>query len=296
MTTRDAAPADVVAGPGSGIDVQQPGAAGGAGERGGSRRLAPWLARLLKGCAGLLGLVAALELLRATDVLPPAAVPSTSAIVRAAIDSTASGDLPAALGNTALAWFLGVLVATAIGVPIGMAVGLSRWADSATKRAIEFLRPIPVVALIPMAVVLFGIELSMQVFLIAIACVWPVLLGTRGGVRGVDPLQVDTARTFGLGRLAIVGHVVLPAAVPAIATSLRVGASLGVVVAIAAQLISGSPGLGNLLINSQRAGLNDVVWACLVVTGLFGVAVNLGLAAIERRVGGWQEASTEGRR
>ena len=107
----------------------------------------------------------------------------------------------------------------------------------------------------------------MQVFLIAIACVWPLLLGARGGVRAVDPLQVDTARSFGLGPVAIVRRVVLPGDVPAIVTALRLSASLGLVVAVGAQLISGSPGLGSLLVSSQNAGRNDVVWACLLVTG-----------------------------
>ncbi len=252
--------------------------------------------RTLQACAGLAGLVLVFELLRLVGVLPATTVPSTSAILGALRTSVSEGDMGAALAVTALAWLLGVLVAAAIGIPLGITVGLSRWADSATQRAVDLLRPVPVVALVPMAIVLFGIELSMQVFLIALACVWPLLLGSRGGVRAVDPLQVDTARTFGLGRVAVVLRVVLPASLPAIATALRVGASLGVVVAVGAQLISGSPGLGTLLVSSQNAGRNDVVWACLLVIGSFGVAVNLLLAAGERRVAGWQDLSTEARR
>jgi len=258
--------------------------------------LIPAARRTLQACAGLAGLVLAFELLRLTGVLPSASVPSTVTILEALSTSVQDGNMIPALGSTALAWLLGVLAAAAIGIPLGIAVGLSRWVDSTTQRAVELLRPIPAVALVPMAIVLFGIELSMQIFLITVACVWPVLLGTRGGVRAVDPLQVDTARTFGLGSFSAVRRVVVPAALPAIVTSLRVAASLGVVVAVGAQLISGSPGLGTLLVNNQRAGQNDVVWACLLVAGLFGVAINLLLAAAERGVAGWQELSTEGRR
>lgn len=252
--------------------------------------------RTLQSCAGLLGLVVAFEAVRAIGLLPASAVPGTWSIATALGSSIASGEMTSAVASTAQAWLLGVLVAALVGIPLGMAIGLSTWADATTKRAVEFLRPVPVVALVPMAVVLFGIDIGMQVFLIALACIWPVLLGTRGGVRAVDPLQVDTARTFGLGRVEVVRRVMLPASVPAIITALRVGASLGVVVAIASQLISGSPGLGQLLIASQRAGATDVVWACLVVAGLFGVVVNLILAALERSVASWQELSTEGRR
>ena len=252
--------------------------------------------RTLQGCVGLVALIAAFELLRVTGILPAASVPSTPAIFGALRESIGAGDMTAALGYTALAWLLGVSVAAAIGVPIGMIIGLSRWADSATQRAIELLRPIPVVALVPLAIVLFGTDLSMQVFLIALACVWPVLLGSRGGVRAVDPLQIDTARTFGLASVAVVRRVVFPASLPAIATALRVGATIGVVVAVAAELISGSPGLGSLLIDRQNAGDNGVVWACLLVAGLLGLAVNLLLAFAERAVAGWQELSTEARR
>ncbi|MFC7485653.1 ABC transporter permease [Knoellia pratensis] len=256
----------------------------------------PPVRKALQVGAGLAGLVLVFEALRLLGVLPRASVPSTGEIVAAVAGSFSSGTMGEALGVTALAWLLGVLLAAGIGVPVGVMVGLSRWADSATGRAVELLRPIPVVALVPLAVVLFGIEVSMQVFLVALACVWPVLLGSRGGVRTVDPLQVETARTFGLGSVASVFRVVLPASVPAIVTALRIGASLGVVVAVGAQLISGSPGLGTLLVTSQNAGRNDIVWACLLVTGLFGVIVNVLLAAAERGIAGWQELSTEGRR
>ncbi|MFB9466597.1 ABC transporter permease [Streptomyces cinereospinus] len=252
--------------------------------------------RTFKALAGLALLVATFEVLRATGVMPSTSVPSTTAIFDALMTSVSEGDMGPAIGNTALAWFGGLLLACAIGIPLGILVGLSDWADSATRRAVEALRPVPAVALVPMAIVLFGIELEMQMFLIAIACVWPLLLGTRGGVRAVDPQQIDTARSFGLGPVATVRRVVLPAAIPAIATALRLSASLGLVVAVGAQLISGSPGLGNLLVTSQNAGRNDVVWACLLVTGVFGVTINLLLAAAERGVAGWQQLSTEGRR
>lgn len=250
----------------------------------------------MQGTAGLACLVFLFEGLRAVGVLPSASVPSTAAILGAVWTSTSEGEMASAVGYTLLAWFLGLVVAAGLGVPIGIAVGLSQWADSATKRAIEILRPVPAVALVPMAIVLFGIRLPMQVFLIVVACIWPLLLGARGAVRAVDPLQIETASTFGLGPIAVVRRVVLPASVPAISTALRLSASLGLVVAVGAQLISGSPGLGSLLVSSQNAGLNDVVWACLVVTGAIGVVINLVLAAAERGIAGWQALSTEARR
>lgn len=252
--------------------------------------------RTLQACVGLATLVLAFEGIRRTGLLPTTSVPSTGEILTALGASLVDGDMVSAIGYTILAWLLGLLVATAIGIPGGILVGLSRWADRATRSAVEILRPVPAVALVPVAIVLFGIQVPMQVFLIAIACVWPLLLGARGGVRAVDPLQVDTARSFGLSQLAIIRRVVLPATVPAMVTALRLSASLGLVVAVGAQLISGSPGLGSLLVSSQNAGKNDVVWACLLVTGALGVVINLLLASAERGIAGWQALSTEGRR
>jgi len=249
--------------------------------------------RTAKACAGLLVLVAVFETLRLLAILPSQDVPSTVDIARALVSSVADGELPSALGSTITAWLLGVALAAVIAVPLGVAVGRSRWADSTTRVAVEFLRPIPVVALVPVAIVLFGLEPAMQVFLVALACIWPVMLGTRHGVRAVDPLQLDTARTFGLSGSSVMRRVVLPASLPSIVTALRVGASLGVVVAIAAEIVSGSPGLGKLLIDNQQAGNNGVVYACLVVAGVFGVVVNLALARGERVLAGWQEATTE---
>lgn len=252
--------------------------------------------RTLQACAGLACLVVVFEGLRAVGFLPATSVPSSVEILQATWTSLSEGEMASAIGYTLLAWLLGLLVAAGLGIPIGITVGLSQWADSATKRAVEILRPIPAVALVPVAIVLFGIKLPMQVFLIVVACIWPLLLGARGGVRAVDPLQIETASTFGLGPIAVVRRVVLPASIPAISTALRLSASLGLVVAVGAQLISGSPGLGSLLVNSQDAGLNDVVWACLLVTGVIGVVINLVLAAAERGIAGWQELSTEARR
>ena len=267
--------------------------AAGQGRRHRAARVVRLASRFAKGAAGLVVLVAIFEGLRAMGALPSGSVPSAADIGAAILDSVRAGDLGAALWNTALAWFLGVLAAALIGVPLGVTVGSSRWADATTQRTTDFLRPIPAVALVPLAIVVFGIELGMQVFLVSVACVWPILIGTRSAVRAVDPLQLETARTFGLGRASVISRVVLPASLPVIVTSLRVGAGLGVVVVVAAELISGSPGLGTLLVQSQPAGRDNVAWACVVVAGALGGVVNMVLALAERRFASWQEQSTE---
>ena len=137
--------------------------------------------RALQACAGLACLVLVFEGLRAAGILPATSVPSTGAIVKATFTSLSDGEMTSAIGYTLLAWVLGLLVSAGLGIPAGIAIGLSEWSDATTKRAVEVLRPIPAVALVPVAIVLFGIKLPMQIFLITVACIWPLLLGARGG-------------------------------------------------------------------------------------------------------------------
>lgn len=253
-------------------------------------------ARVLKGAAGLAVVALLYELLGASGLLPRSAVPGLGSVLAALGEGLSSGDLLSALGSTALAWFFGVALAVVVAVPLGTAIGLVPVVDDATRIAVEFLRPVPAVALVPVAIVVFGLQLGMQVFLVALACTWPVLLGTRHGVRAVDPLLVESSQVLGARGPAVLRRVLLPAALPAISTAVRTGASLGVVVAVAAELVSGSPGLGAYLIEVQGAGRSDAMIATVLVAALFGLVVNTAVALAERRTAGWQELSTEGRR
>lgn len=251
----------------------------------------------VKGAAGFAVLLAVYELLRLTSVLPEGSAPSTSAVLGALVDGfRAEAPLRTGLLSTAQAWSIGVLVAVCLGMILGAAVGLSAWADALTRTSVEFLRPVPAVALVPVAIVLFGLQITMQVFLVAVACIWPVLVGTKHAVRAVDPLLLDTARMLGLSRMGRLRRVMLPAAVPSVATGIRTAAGLGVVVAVAAELVSGSPGLGNYLIKSQQAGQTASAFAGVLLAGVLGLTVNVVLAGLERRVSGWQIETTEGRR
>ena len=254
------------------------------------------IVRAAKGAVGLALVVALYQLVSVSGLLPASVVPGVGAVGTALVEGVRSGDLPSALGSTALAWFLGVALAVVVAVPLGTAIGLVPVVDAATRIAVEFLRPVPAVALVPVAIVVFGLELGMQVFLVALACTWPVLLGTRHGVRAVDPLLVESSRVLGARGPAVLRRVLLPAALPAISTAVRTGAGLGVVVAVAAELVSGSPGLGAHLVEVQSAGRADAAIATVLVAALLGLVVNTAVALAERRAAGWQELSTEGRR
>ncbi|MFD7709324.1 ABC transporter permease [Streptomyces sp. NPDC059785] len=251
-----------------------------AGVRGvGARRGS---ARVAKGVAGVAGAAAVWEALRAASVLPEANAPSVGAIASALVRESGGGPLATATAQTAYAWAVGFVTAAGVGVLTGTLVGLSRWADAATGPLLNFLRPIPAVALVPVAIVLLGLGLRMQTFLIGFASVWPVLFNTRYGVRNVDPLQLDSGRILGLRRLALVRRVVLPAALPAVFTGLRLAASIAVVVTVVSELVASGTGLGHYIDLHQQVGDAPEAFAGVVVAGAIGCLVNAAVLLADR--------------
>jgi NitT/TauT family transport system permease protein len=246
--------------------------------------------RWAKGLAGIAVAIAVWELIRAARLVPRDFVPSIVSILDALVDSL-SGGLPDAVRHTLTAWAAGMLLAVAIGVIVGVAIGLSRIGDAAARVVIDFLRPVPSVALIPVAVLIFGIGLRMQIVLIVFACVWPVLFNVRYGVRSVDPLLVDTARVAGLSRAGVIRRVVLPWALPAIFTGVRISSSIALVLAVSSEMITGSPGLGKMIVDADSAGNFPLLYAGALVTGVFGFLLNQGLISIDRRVLPWSVAA-----
>jgi NitT/TauT family transport system permease protein len=243
-----------------------------------------------KGLAGIAVAIAVWEVVRAAGLVPRDFVPSIGSILDALVGSL-SGGLPDALRHTLMAWAVGMVLAVAIGVLLGVAIGLSRTGDAAARVVIDFLRPVPSVALIPVAVLIFGIGLRMQIVLIVFACVWPVLFNVRYGVRSVDPLLVDTARVAGLSRAAVIRRVVMPWALPAILTGVRISSSIALVLAVSSEMITGSPGLGKMIVDADSAGNFALLYAGALVTGLFGFLLNQGLISIDRRLLPWSVAA-----
>jgi NitT/TauT family transport system permease protein len=184
-----------------------------------------------------------------------------------------------------------MLITIALGLVLGIAIGLSRWADAAVRVLIEFLRPVPSVALIPIAVLIFGIELKMQLLLIVFACLWPVLFNVRYGVQSVDPLLLDTGRVSGLSRAGVIRRVVLPAALPAAFTGIRISSSIALVLAVSSEMVSGSPGLGKLIVDADAAANVELSYAGVWVTGMLGLLLNLLLQIADRRLLPWSLAS-----
>jgi len=227
------------------------------------------------------------ELIVRTGIISENNIPTMTATVGELFDQLTESGFWSAVGNTLEGWALGLGIAMALGIPLGVIVGSSRWVFRAFRVPIEFLRPIPSVALIPLAVLIYGTGLQSKVFLAAFASFWPLLIQTIYGVQDVDPVATDTAKSFGLGRLARLWHITLPSAVPYIATGVRISSAVSLILVVTAELVIGAAGLGRE-INTARSGGNlDMVYALIVATGLLGWVLNIVMSAAERRVLRW---------
>ena len=227
------------------------------------------------------------ELAVQTGIVSDTNIPPASAALSELVNQFGDGAFWSAVGATLQGWALGLAIAIALGIPLGLLIGSSRWAYRALRVPIEFLRPIPSVALIPLAVLIYGQGLESKVFLAAFASFWPLLIQTIYGVQDVDPVATDTARSFGLGRAERMWRITVPSAVPYIATGIRISSAVALILAVTAELVIGAAGLGRE-INVARSGGNlDVMYALIVATGLLGWLLNLTTSAGERRVLHW---------
>ena len=244
----------------------------------------------------LLAVAAALalwELLVRAGVLSDTSFPPMSETVAELGRQLGDDGFWGAVGNTLQGWALGLGLAVLLAVPAGILIGSSRLLYRALRVPIEFLRPIPSVALIPLAVLIYGTGLESKVFLAAFASFWPLLIQTIYGVQDVDPVATDTARSFGLGRLARVWRITLPSAVPYIVTGVRISSAVSLILVVTAELVIGSAGLGRE-INTARSGGNlDVMYALILATGLLGWVLNIVATAAERRVMHWHPSQRE---
>jgi ABC-type nitrate/sulfonate/bicarbonate transport system permease component len=180
----------------------------------------------------------------------------------------------------------GYAIATVAGVAIGVPLGLLPVARRAASPIVEFLRAIPPPALLPPAIVVIGVGDSMKVAIIAFVCVWPVLLNTIDGVRGIDPTLLDTARAYGLPRL-----VTVPAATPQIFAGARTSLSLAVILMVISEMVAATNGIGFFVLQSQRSFAIPEMWSGILLLGILGYVLNLLFTAVERRVLAWHRGA-----
>src|SRR3954451_8711723 len=234
------------------------------------------------------------ELISRTNTISQHDLPAMSTSFRALWHLVVTGSFWHAFLQTLRGWALGLGIATLLAVPIGIVLGSFDLAGRAFRVPIEFLRPIPSAVLIPVLFLTLGTNIKSEIFLAAFGAFWPLLVQTMYGVRDVDPIALDTGRSFGLSSVELLWRITLPSAVPYIATGIRIASTVSLILAFTAELFMGIPGLGQKVNVASAFGQNDQIFAYAIAVGFLGLAIHLLFSAIERRALRWHPSQRLG--
>jgi ABC-type nitrate/sulfonate/bicarbonate transport system permease component len=182
---------------------------------------------------------------------------------------------------------VGLSLATVLGVGLGVAMGASSRCRQILDSLVELLRPIPPIALIPLAIFWLGIGDESKVFLIFVACFFPILLNTLNGVLGADPSLVNLHRTMGASRTQTLWKVLLPSALPQIFTGFRISVGIALIVLVAAEMVAAFDGLGYLILFAERTWQLEAMFAGIITISVIGLALNQVFLAIGYRFLHW---------
>jgi ABC-type nitrate/sulfonate/bicarbonate transport system permease component len=232
-------------------------------------------------------LLVAWELLARSGVLATVAFPAFSRVFDALWKLIASGQIAGLLLPSLERLFIGYLLALAFGVGFGIAMGYFRSAYMLFEPLTELLRPIPSPAYVPIAILFLGLGDEMKIFVIAFSSFFPILLNTYSGVRSVDIIQINTARTFGKSAGATLAKVIVPAALPQIFTGMRISLAISLIMVVISEMVASVDGIGYYILNAQRAFRVPEMYAGVITLGLLGYALNALFVRIERYVLRW---------
>lgn len=253
----------------------------------------PW-STLVLGAVGVLAFAGLWELAARASWVNPTFLPPFSEVLVTLGEVVAGEQLREefwrALGNTMFGWSVGLAIALVAGVVVGVAIGSVRWVREFTNSTIEFLRPIPSVGLIPIAVVIFGVRPTATIAIVVWACFWVILIHVIYGVADVDPVANATARSYGLKFHHRARWVVWPTLLPYLMTGVRLSGTIALVVALTIEIVVQAPGIGQMIAKYQSAGRAEVVYALALLTGVLGLVINLVLRAVENRVLAWHSS------
>jgi sulfonate transport system permease protein len=221
-------------------------------------------------------------------LIRPILLPPPTRVAAAFAELAISGDLLRHVGISLARVLEGFAVAASAGLALGLAIGLSRRVDRATDLLIQLLKPIPPIAWIPLAILWFGIGEVAKVYIIFLGAFFPILVNTIDGIRQTDHRFVELARILEVSRRRFVWRVVLPGALPAIMTGLRVGLMVAWMCVVASELIAASSGIGYLIMDARQLSQTDVVLVGMITIGALGKVLDVLLKAAERRLITWK--------
>jgi ABC-type nitrate/sulfonate/bicarbonate transport system permease component len=240
------------------------------------------------GFAFIVVLLLAWEIATATKLINTPSVPRVSQIFAAWYHAVASGELPRELWPSLYRLAIGYVLAVVVAVPLGLLMGASRFLYNLLEPLTELLRPIPSSAYIPIAILFLGIGDEMKEFVVFFSCLFPILVNTYSGVVAIDPVQIDTGRTFGLTRMEILRSIIFRSAVPSILTGMRISLAIALIVVVVAEMVAGSSGIGYFILDNQRTFRVPEMFAGIFTLGVMGYCANWVFLLVEARVLHWR--------
>jgi NitT/TauT family transport system permease protein len=212
------------------------------------------------------------------------AVAAPSAVAAAFLGALGDGDIAAATRDTLIAAFAGLAAGGGLGLAFGAAFGLLRPLDRLMELSVESVRPIPSIALIPIALIALGFGYRMEIAIVSFACIWPVLVLTRASIQAVEPRLLEVGRALRLSPLQQLWKIVLPATLPRIVVAFRLTAGVALVVAVTVEIAANPLGLGHAIMTAQQSLQPALMLAYLCWIGLIGLTLNTLMTWAQRRV------------
>ena len=246
----------------------------------------------LSGALLLLFLILLWEVLPRTGILYARYFPPFSTVMGALFEGIRSGEI---LMHTAISIyraFCGYLLAILIGVTLGTLTGTIRWVSDLLEITIELLRPMPSVALVPIAILLFGTSNSYNISIITFGCTWPIFVNTSEGTRSVDTQWIDTARVYGATRFDLLWKVIVPAALPYIVSGLRVSLATSIIIVTVTEMLASFKGLGFFIMDTYNGYRIPQMYSGILTIGLVGYGLNRLFMIAEERFMAWHKGWT----
>jgi NitT/TauT family transport system permease protein len=223
---------------------------------------------------------------RVVDISQSNSLALPSAIALAFVHAVADGSLIAATGDTLASVFAGFAIGASIGLLVGIILGLLPTADRLMEVTIESIRPIPSIAVLPIALIALGFGYRLEIAIVAFASIWSPLILTRAAVRDIEPRLIEVSRALRLTPAARISKIVIPAALPRIFVAFRLAVGIALIVAVTVEIAINPLGLGHGIMMAQQALRPDLMLAYLVWLGFIGVGLNGAMVLAQRRLFG----------
>lgn len=235
-----------------------------------------------------LGFVALWQMIADLRLVSPVFLPGPDRAWASLVRGFSSGDLGSKLLGTLEHMLYGWLLASVVGIALGALIGSSRTMRRYVAPSLEFLRPLPVSAIIPVAIALLGLTQSMVLFVISFGAIWPMLLATTHGFAAVEPRLYEVARSLHLSRLAVIFKIALPSASPDILAGMRLSLTVALILSVVCEILAGLDGLGHWVLLSARAFRSADLFAGVILLGVIGNMTAIAMGMVEKRLLRWR--------